>query len=123
MKKLMLLMCIALLAIDASVLAATPAGRVTGGKAHDLPDWFKSSFLNFKDDVDEARKAGRHILVSWTSTTARIAPAPWMRISGRATTWNSFAGISMSSRSTFAVQAKSPGSTAPPTPSSNWPST
>ena len=63
MKKLMLLLCAALLAIDATAFAEAPAGRVTGGRAHVLPDWFKPSFLNFKDDVDEARRAGRHVLV------------------------------------------------------------
>ncbi|MBI3547128.1 MAG: thioredoxin fold domain-containing protein [Gammaproteobacteria bacterium] len=45
------------------MFAETQPGRAVGGKAHALPDWFKSSFLNFQDDVDEARKAGRHILV------------------------------------------------------------
>lgn len=63
MKKLMLLLCAALLAINGPALAETPPGRVTGGRAHQLPDWFKSSFLNFQDEVDEARQAGRHILV------------------------------------------------------------
>ena len=63
MKRLVLLLCAALLAIGGPALAEPPAGRVTGGKAHSLPDWFKSSFLNFQDEVDEARRAGRHILV------------------------------------------------------------
>ena len=63
MKKLLLLLCVALLTIDVTAHAATSPGRVTGGKAHAMPDWFKSSFLNFKDEVDEAREAGRHILV------------------------------------------------------------
>ncbi len=63
MKRLMLLLCAALLAIDGSALAQTSPGRMTGGKAHVLPDWFKQSFLNFKEEADEARKAGRHILV------------------------------------------------------------
>jgi len=63
MKNLMLLLCAALLVIDGTALADTPAGRVTGGRAHVLPDWFKQSFLNFRDDVDEARQAGRHVLV------------------------------------------------------------
>lgn len=63
MKKLMLLLCAVLLAIGGPALAEAPPGRVTGGKAHALPDWFKLSFLNFKDDVDEARRAGRQILV------------------------------------------------------------
>jgi thioredoxin-related protein len=63
MKSLMPLLCAALLAIGGPALAETPPGRVMGEKAHSLPDWFKTSFLNFKDDVDEARQAGRHVLV------------------------------------------------------------
>ncbi len=62
MRKLLLLLCVALLTIE-PVPAETPPGRITGGRAHALPDWFKTSFLNFQDDVDEARQAGRHILV------------------------------------------------------------
>ena len=41
----------------------TKPGSMTGGKAHVSPDWFKSSFLNFKEEADEARRTGRHILV------------------------------------------------------------
>jgi thioredoxin-related protein len=63
MKKRMLLMCVVLLAMDVPTLAATSAGHVTGGKAHVLPDWFKPSFLDFKEEVGELRKSGRHILV------------------------------------------------------------
>lgn len=63
MNKLMPLLCAALLAIGGLALAETPSGRVSGGKAHASPDWFKSSFLNFQDEVDEVRQAGRHILV------------------------------------------------------------
>lgn len=63
MKKPMLLLCVALLTIGVSALAETPPGRATGGRAHALPDWFKPSFLNFKDEAEEARKTGRHILV------------------------------------------------------------
>ena len=62
MKKLMLLLCATLL-MQGTALAETKPGQMTGGRAHEMPDWFKSSFLNFKDDVNDARKAGRHILV------------------------------------------------------------
>jgi len=63
MNQLILLLCVALLTLDGPVLAETAPGRVTGGRAHALPDWFKPSFLNFKDDIDEARQAGRQVLV------------------------------------------------------------
>lgn len=63
MRRLMLLLSVALLVIDGSALAQTAPGRMTGGRAHALPDWFKQSFLNFKEDAEEARKAGKHLLV------------------------------------------------------------
>ena len=42
--------------------AGTP-GRLKGGEAYALPQWFKPSFLDFRIDLDEARRRGRHVLV------------------------------------------------------------
>lgn len=42
--------------------ASDPAKPVTG-VAYTLPQWFKSSFLDFRQDVAEARKQGRHVMV------------------------------------------------------------
>jgi thioredoxin-related protein len=38
-------------------------GKIVGGQAHPLPDWFKDSFLEIADDVDEASEEGRHVLL------------------------------------------------------------
>ena len=48
-----------------SVIAAenTKRGIVTGGVAHEAPDWFKESFLEIADDVDEATEEGKHVLL------------------------------------------------------------
>lgn len=62
-KILMLLLCSVFLASGVAAFAEKAPGRVTGGKPHALPTWFKSSFLNFKDETDEASASGRHILV------------------------------------------------------------
>jgi len=62
MKQLLLTFCLAFLAID-GIAAEAPRGTATGGRAHALPDWFKQSFLNIKEDADEARQAGKHLLV------------------------------------------------------------
>jgi thioredoxin-related protein len=49
--------------------AAQPAGRASDpekpvtGVAYTLPQWFKPSFLDFRQDVAEARKQGRHVMV------------------------------------------------------------
>ena len=63
MKKLLLLLCMALLTTAGLAQTETKPGTMTGGKAHVFPEWFKSSFLNFKEEADEARRTGRHILV------------------------------------------------------------
>ncbi|MBW9260971.1 MAG: thioredoxin fold domain-containing protein [Candidatus Thiodiazotropha sp. (ex. Lucinisca nassula)] len=42
---------------------ATKRGEITGGVAHSAPDWFKESFLEIADDVDEASESGKHVLL------------------------------------------------------------
>ncbi|MDX1375340.1 MAG: thioredoxin fold domain-containing protein [Burkholderiales bacterium] len=42
--------------------AQTP-GKLTGGIVYALPAWFKPSFLDFREDVEEARKANRHVML------------------------------------------------------------
>ena len=48
-------------------LAQTPAspdaGRITGGVEYEPPEWFKESFLEIAEDVDEAKEAGRHVML------------------------------------------------------------
>jgi len=44
-------------------LAAAERGKITGGVAHEAPGWFKESFLDIADDVDEATEAGKHVLL------------------------------------------------------------
>jgi thioredoxin-related protein len=49
--------------------AAQPAGQASDperpvkGVAYTLPQWFKPSFLDFRQDVAEARKHGRQVMV------------------------------------------------------------
>jgi len=45
------------------VLSATPQGRVTGGKIYHLPPWFKKSFLDFREDLQEAKQRNRHLII------------------------------------------------------------
>jgi thioredoxin-related protein len=39
------------------------SGTLKGGMAYSLPEWFQQSFLVFRDDVEEARKQGKHVMV------------------------------------------------------------
>ena len=38
-------------------------GKVVGGAAHAVPGWFKESFLDIADDVEEASESGRHVML------------------------------------------------------------
>jgi hypothetical protein len=50
-------------AVAAAAGAETAPGQMKGGVNYSLPPWFKSSFLHFKDDIEEARQQGRHVMV------------------------------------------------------------
>jgi len=60
MRILALIMMTLLLSTD---LAVAATGRVTGGRAHVLPDWFKQSFLNIKEDAEELGASGKHLMI------------------------------------------------------------
>lgn len=42
---------------------AKPMGKVVGTGTETVPDWFKESFLDFRDDAQEAADSGKHMLV------------------------------------------------------------
>jgi thioredoxin-related protein len=52
----------------AQTLVQTPTqkatqGRLTGGAPHAVPGWFKESFLEIQEDVDEATAANKHVIL------------------------------------------------------------
>jgi thioredoxin-related protein len=50
--------------LGVAIAAETPKrGEITGGVAHAPPGWFKESFLEIAEDVDEATEAGKHVLL------------------------------------------------------------
>ena len=54
-----------------SLHAAEPAtavkpGTYYGAKATEYPAWFKDSFLNLREDIDEARKNGKRVILMFT---------------------------------------------------------
>jgi len=62
--KLPFLLFFALLAPGLALSADKPArGTIVGGVEHQAPGWFKQSFLDIADDVDEATQAGKHVLL------------------------------------------------------------
>jgi thioredoxin-related protein len=51
------------LALTAGAAETATRGSITGGVAHEAPAWFKESFLEIADDVDDATEAGKHVLL------------------------------------------------------------
>ena len=45
-----------------SVLSASQ-GKVTGGSDHSMPSWFKDSFLDLSEDIDEATQNNKHVML------------------------------------------------------------
>ena len=43
--------------------AETEAGASLGAKISEIPHWFKESFLDFEEDVDEAAAAGKRVMI------------------------------------------------------------
>jgi thioredoxin-related protein len=62
----------AIILITLAAMFLTPAsatesinqrGNLVGGAPHVAPDWFKESFLDIQDDVDEAFEQGKHLIL------------------------------------------------------------
>ena len=52
------------LGLSSVAVAEEPrVGQVTGGAHHQMPDYFKESFLEFADDAEEAAEADKHVLL------------------------------------------------------------
>ncbi|WP_299880267.1 thioredoxin fold domain-containing protein [uncultured Cocleimonas sp.] len=48
---------------SASTDTATTPGKILGGADVEFPEWFKESFLDFREDAAEAAENGKHMLV------------------------------------------------------------
>ena len=51
------------LALAGAALAQSAPGKLTGGVRYALPEWFKPSLLEIREDVADARAQGRHVLL------------------------------------------------------------
>jgi len=43
--------------------AQADKGELTGGSAHEMPGWFKQSFLDLTEDVSEAKEEDKHVIL------------------------------------------------------------
>jgi len=55
-----MLLVLTVIAVQA---ALADSGKLVGGKPSQHPDWFKESFLDIAEDVDEAAAEGRHVML------------------------------------------------------------
>ncbi len=54
----------AIFAFSANICAdSKKVGQLKGGVTHEAPAWFKESFLEIQDDVDEAAEENKHVLL------------------------------------------------------------
>ena len=63
MKTVAALLVALLLSLPNQVFAESATGVVKGGHAYVLPGWFKTSFLDFQSDAEEARGERKHVMV------------------------------------------------------------
>jgi len=61
--KTLLLLVITTVSSPAFPADSGTRGKITGGVLHPPPAWFKESFLEIADDVDDASEAGKHVLL------------------------------------------------------------
>lgn len=63
MKVLHILFATLALTVAGATVADSVPGKLKGGVVYSLPQWFKASFLDFRSDIEEARKQGKHVMV------------------------------------------------------------
>jgi len=58
-----IILAVVSLLLCATFLNAAEAGKIVGGANHDVPSWFKLSFLDITDDAQEAQKNNKHLMI------------------------------------------------------------
>jgi len=54
--------CIAF-SVQSSYANTVESGKIIGGKVSELPEWFKDSFLDIAEDVEEAKDENKHLML------------------------------------------------------------
>ena len=54
---------LAMACVGTAAWANEPKGQFFGARQTEYPDWFKSSFFNLRDDVADAAKAGKRVML------------------------------------------------------------
>jgi thioredoxin-related protein len=61
--KMVILIAAITICLPSAAGASETRGTITGGVLHEVPAWFKESFLEIADDVEDASEAGKHVLL------------------------------------------------------------
>jgi len=62
MSRFILVVLSCFMLISSPILLASQ-GKVTGGINFEIPDWFKTSFLDITEDIAEAKGEGKHVML------------------------------------------------------------
>jgi len=63
MKYFKLIMAVFMLSGMFAHVNAVEPGKIVGGKVSELPEWFKDSFLDIAEDVEEAKDENKHLML------------------------------------------------------------
>ncbi|MEJ6660122.1 MAG: thioredoxin fold domain-containing protein [Candidatus Thioglobus sp.] len=63
MKYLKLILAVFMLSGMFTHVNAVEPGKIVGGKVSELPEWFKDSFLDIAEDVEEAKDKNKHLML------------------------------------------------------------
>lgn len=62
-RSLFIILSLCVVGLDNSAADTEKRGKITGGVAHAAPNWFKESFLEIQEDVNEAAAANKHVIL------------------------------------------------------------
>lgn len=65
-KKVKILNILFIFTLLFSILNAKESGKFTGGSDHAMPEWFKESFMDMSEDVEEAKEEDKHVMLFMT---------------------------------------------------------
>ena len=66
MKKSLVLLYLLFCVVGGLTQAQAAQGKFTGGSAHSMPEWFKQSFMDINEDVEEATEENKHLMMFMT---------------------------------------------------------
>lgn len=66
MKKSLVVLYLLLFIVSSCTQIQAAQGKFTGGLKHSIPEWFKQSFMDIHEDVEEATENNKHLMIFMT---------------------------------------------------------